>query len=199
MALPRIRPREEAVCGTMRGMDSDGIASFDTAVGWCAVAWRGGTLLGVQLPEGGADATRRRLARRFPHAGAAEPAPSIRAVIAAIQAMLRGERVDLSDVPVALEALPEFDRAVYARARAIPFGRVATYGEIAADLGDPTASRDVGAALGRNPVPLIVPCHRVVAAGGRLGGFSAAGGTITKRRLLEIERARFGTGPDLFD
>ena len=89
--------------------------------------------LGVQLPEGGADATRRRLARRFPHAGAAEPAPSIRAVIAAIQAMLRGERVDLSDVPVALEALPEFDRAVYARARAIPFGRVATYGEIAAD------------------------------------------------------------------
>lgn len=180
-------------------MTEIGIASFATALGSCAVAWRGDQVAGVQLPEADADATLRRLSRRCPSVPVAEPPASIRSAIVGMQAMLRGESVDLGQVPVALEALPEFDQAVYRRARAIPFGRIVTYGRIAADLGDPTASRDVGAALGRNPVPLLVPCHRVVAAGGRLGGFSAAGGTVTKRRLLEIERARPDTGPDLFD
>ena len=92
-----------------------------------------------------------------------------------------------------------FEDAVAAVVASVPPGEVVTYGEVATDLGDPALSREVGGALGRNPVPLLVPCHRVVAAGGRLGGFSAAGGTVTKRRLLEIERARPDTGPDLFD
>lgn len=180
-------------------MTDEGIAIFATSLGHCGVAWREGQLVGVQLPERDAEATRRRLARRFPMAWTVDPPPSVQAAIAGMQALLRGQRADLTDVPVALEGAPAFDRAVYARARAIPFGRVVTYGEIASDLGNPSASRDVGAALGRNPVPLVVPCHRVVAAGGRLGGFSAAGGTVTKLRLLEIERARPDTGPDLFD
>lgn len=180
-------------------MSEEGIAIFVTPLGHCAVVWRGELLAGVQLPERDAEATRRRLARRFPTARAADPPPAVQAAIAGMRALLCGERADLSSVPIALEAVPGFDRAVYARARAIPFGRVLTYGEIAADLGHPAASREVGAALGRNPVPLVVPCHRVIAAGGRLGGFSAAGGVVTKRRLLEIERARPDTGPDLFD
>ncbi|MGD9740981.1 MAG: methylated-DNA--[protein]-cysteine S-methyltransferase [Geminicoccaceae bacterium] len=180
-------------------MTKAGIATFPTALGSCAVAWREDRVVGVQLPEADAAATLRRLSRRFPTVPAGEPSASIRSAIAGMQALLRGDRTDLSLVPLALEALPDLDQAVYGRARAIPFGRVVTYGEIAADIGDPAASREVGAALGRNPVPLLVPCHRVVAAGGRLGGFSAAGGNLTKRRLLEIERARPDTGPDLFD
>lgn len=183
----------------MRSMSAPGMASFDTAIGACAVVWRGGGLLGVQLPDGSDHATRQRLSRRFPDAVMLEPPADARAAIAGMQAMLRGEATSLDGVAVALDAAVEFDRAVYIRTRAIPFGRVATYGEIAAALGQPAASREVGAALGRNPIPLVVPCHRVVAAGGRLGGFSAAGGRITKRRLLEIEQARRDTGPDLFD
>ncbi|MFO1048586.1 MAG: MGMT family protein [Geminicoccaceae bacterium] len=128
-----------------------------------------------------------------------EPTGGARAAILGMQAMLRGEPTGLDGVAVALDTAVDFDRAVYLRTRAIPFGRVATYGEIAAALGQPAAGREVGAALGRNPIPLVIPCHRVVAAGGRLGGFSAAGGRITKRRLLEIERARPDAGPDLFD
>lgn len=180
-------------------MTGHGITVFATALGSCGLTWRDDRVVGVQLPEADPESTRRRLSRRFPTARPAEPPAAIGTAIAAIQALLRGERVDLSHVPVALDTLPEFDQAVYRRARAIPFGRVVTYGEVATDLGDPALSREVGGALGRNPVPLLVPCHRVVAAGGRLGGFSAAGGTVTKRRLLEIERARPDTGPDLFD
>ncbi len=115
-----------------------------------------------------------------------------------ITALLQGEPEPLDGLPITLDGLPAFDRRVYLAAQAIRPGRVQTYGEIAAAIGEPGAAREVGAALGRNPFPLIVPCHRVVAAGGRLGGFSAAGGTVTKRRLLEIENARFGSEPDLF-
>lgn len=183
----------------MMGMAETGIATFSTALGTCAVAWYDDQVTGVQLPEVDAAATLRRLSRRFPTLPSGEPPASIRPAIAGMQALLRGDPTDLGFVSLALGALPAFDQGVYRRARAIPFGRVVTYGEVAADIGDPTASREVGAALGRNPVPLLVPCHRVVAAGGRLGGFSAAGGTVTKRRLLEIERARPDTGPDLFD
>ena len=180
-------------------MTALGMALFDTAIGTCAVAWRGVELLGVQLPDASAHATRQRLARRLSGAVMLEPTATARAAIAGMQSLLRGEPTSLDGVTIALEAVAEFDRAVYVRTRTIPFGRVATYGEIAAALGQPAASREVGAALGRNPIPLVVPCHRVVAAGGRLGGFSAAGGRITKRRLLEIEQARRDTGPDLFD
>ena len=92
--------------------------------------------------------------------------------------------------------MPALARRVYEVARTIPPGATLTYGEIAARLELPGAARDVGQALGRNPFPLVVPCHRVVAAGGRLGGFSARGGAATKRRLLAIEGA---IAPDLFE
>ena len=148
-----------------------------------------------------ADAARTtyRLRQRFPEAGKAPPTDFVAEAIRGIRALLDGEKPFLSTLPLDLAGVPTFDRRVYAQTAAIPPGRVRTYGEIAADLGEPGAAREIGAALARNPFPLIVPCHRVVAAGGRLGGFSAAGGTITKRRLLEIERARTGSGPDLFD
>ena len=94
--------------------------------------------------------------------------------------------------------MPDFDRRVYEIARGIPPGRVLTYGEIASRLGTDNA-RAIGQALGRNPFAIIVPCHRVVAAGGKLGGFSAHGGATTKRRLLAIEDARRDESPTLFD
>ena len=91
--------------------------------------------------------------------------------------------------PVDLERVPEFNAKVYEIARRIPAGETLTYGQIAVKLGDRLLARDVGAALGKNPWPIVVPCHRVTAAGGKLGGFTARGGADTKLRLLEIEGA----------
>jgi methylated-DNA-[protein]-cysteine S-methyltransferase len=105
----------------------------------------------------------------------------------------------LLDLPLDMEGVPPFHRRVYELARAIPPGEVLTYGEVARRLGDPGASRAVGQALGHNPYAPVVPCHRVLAAGGRSGGFSAEGGAATKLKMLEIERARFGGAPGLFD
>jgi methylated-DNA-[protein]-cysteine S-methyltransferase len=137
------------------------------------------------------------MVRRF---GAAEavPPPAVAAVIADIVALLAGEARDLSAAGIDLDGVPDFDGRVYRIARTIPPGRALTYGEIASRLGLRDA-RAVGQALGRNPVPIIVPCHRVVAAGGGLGGFSAHGGGATKRRLLAIEGAGPEDGPTLFD
>jgi methylated-DNA-[protein]-cysteine S-methyltransferase len=180
-------------------MRAEGFTLFDTPIGCCGIAWSSGRIAGVQLPEADAASTRRRLRRRFPAAEPLDPPPLVAGAIAGMRSLLQGEPASLAALPLALEGLPDLDRRVYALAQAIPRGAVRTYGEIAAQLGAPEAAREVGAALARNPFPLIVPCHRVVAAGGRLGGFSAAGGAIAKRRLLAIEQARFGAGPDLFD
>jgi methylated-DNA-[protein]-cysteine S-methyltransferase len=111
---------------------------------------------------------------------------------------LRGEPSDLSDVTIDVDKVPEFNRKVYDIARSIPPGATLTYGEIAERLGDKLLARDVGQALGQNPIPLIVPCHRVLAAGGKTGGFSAPGGVVSKLRLLTIEGAQ-PNGPTLFD
>jgi methylated-DNA-[protein]-cysteine S-methyltransferase len=118
--------------------------------------------------------------------------------IEAISAVLAGEPRDLTGIELDLSGVPDLHRQVYRGARAIPPGRMRTYGEIAGDLGDPGAARAVGQALGQNPVPVIVPCHRVVAAAGKAGGFSAPGGVATKLRLLAIERASPQGQPDLF-
>jgi methylated-DNA-[protein]-cysteine S-methyltransferase len=173
--------------------------TFQTAVGLCAIAWRDARVVGVQLPERSAVAMRRRLRIRFPSAAEREPPPEIAAAVAAMIELLHVGRAALDRVPLNLADVPAFDAGVYQSIRGIPAGQVRTYGAVAAEIGAPEAAREVGAALGRNPFPLVVPCHRVVAAGGKLGGFSAAGGTITKRRLLAIENARFKEGPDLFD
>ena len=127
------------------------------------------------------------------------PPPEIQRAIDAIVALLAGERRDLSDVPLDFESLPAFHRRVYEVARAIPPGSTISYGEIAARLGEPGAAREVGEALGKNPFPIVVPCHRVLAADGKLGGFSARGGVATKLRLLEIEGALKPEAPMLFE
>ena len=171
-------------------------ATFDTAIGRCGIAWGGKGVVGVQLPEGSEAATRARLRRRFPGADEAVPPADVTRAIEGIQALLRGEAADLGGVALDLDGVPASARRVYEVARTIPPGATLTYGEIAARLELPGAARDVGQALGRNPFPLVVPCHRVVAAGGRLGGFSARGGAATKRRLLAIEGA---IAPDLFE
>jgi len=171
---------------------------FDTAIGSCGLAWSEAGVIAVQLPEGDAARTRARLLRRVPDAAEAPPTPAIADVIAGIVALLSGERRDLRDVAIDDRGIPDFNRRVYAIARQIPPGETMTYGEIAERLGDRSLSRAVGQAMGENPTPIVMPCHRVLAVSGRTGGFSAPGGVATKLRLLTIEGAAPG-GPTLLD
>jgi len=171
---------------------------FETSIGSCGLAWNARGVVGFQLPEDETSTTRSRIARRFPGILETPPPPEIQSIIADVVALLRGEARDLCAVPLDMEGVPELHRRVYEVARGIPPGRVLTYGEIASRLGIDNA-RLIGQALGRNPFAIIVPCHRVVAAGGKLGGFSANGGATTKRRLLAIEGARRDDTPTLFD
>lgn len=178
---------------------TQGWCLFDTALGACGLAWAEEVLTGVQLPEASPERTRERMRRRFPQAAEALPPPWVVAISERIARALSGGRDDLSDVPLDLAAVPAFQRRVYELARAIPPGEVRTYGELAQALGEPGASRAVGQALGHNPFAPVVPCHRILAAGGRSGGFSADGGALTKLKILEIEGAVLGQGPGLFD
>jgi methylated-DNA-[protein]-cysteine S-methyltransferase len=179
-------------------MTESGFALFETAIGWCGIVWTSRGVAGAQLPEANERAARNRLLRRFPAAREAPPPADVQRAIGDIVALIRGERRDLSHVRLDSDGLPDFNRRVYDIARTIPAGATLTYGEIADRLGDRTLARDVGQALGQNPFPPIVPCHRVLAAGGKSGGFSAPGGVDTKLRLLTIEGAQPG-GPTLFD
>ena len=167
-----------------------GFALFDTEVGRCGIAWSARGIAGVQLPEGSDLAMRARMLRRFPGARETPPPAEVRQAIEAMGALLRGESSELRSIPLDLDGIAPFEQRVYEVARTIPPGTTLSYGEIARRLGVPGAARDVGQALGRNPFPIVVPCHRVVAAGGKLGGFSARGGATTKRRLLSVERAQ---------
>jgi methylated-DNA-[protein]-cysteine S-methyltransferase len=173
-------------------------ALFETSIGLCGLAWNDRGVIGFQLPEDDVSRTRSRIAKRFPGIVEAPPPPHVQGIVADVTALLRGEARDLSAVPLDMEGVSEFDRRVYEIARSIPPGRVLTYGEVASRLGINNA-RAIGQSLGRNPIAVIVPCHRVVAADGRLGGFSANGGASTKRRLLAIEDARRDESPTLFD
>ncbi len=164
-------------------------AFFESPVGLCGIAWGPRGVAGVQLPEGAVRATRSRMMARFPDALEAEPTPSVHAAVDAIVSLLRGGAGDLSGIVLDMAGVPTFHRRVYEAARAIPAGSTVTYGELAGRLGAPNASRAVGQALGRNPFAIVVPCHRVLAAGGKVGGFSANGGITTKLRLLSTERA----------
>ena len=171
---------------------------FETAIGWAGVAWGERGLVGVHLPEREAESTRRGFLKRFPDAVEGEPPAAVGEVIARIRALLAGEKIDFADAPLDLARVPEFNARVYAIARAIPPGETLTYGEIAVKLGDKLLARDVGQALGQNPWPIVVPCHRVTAAGGKPGGFSARGGVNTKLKLLAIEGAKAAAQGDLF-
>jgi methylated-DNA-[protein]-cysteine S-methyltransferase len=173
---------------------------FDTAIGRCAIAWGPQGIVALQLPEASDPATRARLRRRHPGAEeAAGPPPEIAHAIAEIVALLEGEANDLADIALDMAAVPDFNRQVYEIARRIAPGRTRTYGEIATELGDRALARDVGQALGQNPFAIIVPCHRVMGANGKVGGFSANGGVDTKLRMLTIEGAPLGSTPTLFD
>lgn len=165
-------------------------ALFDTAIGFAGIAWNDTGLVGCHLPERDPEASRRSFLRKFPDA-TEEPVPArLAATVDGIRALMRGEKPDLLDVPIDIGRVPAFNAKVYEIARAIPPGETLTYGEIAVKLGDRLLARDVGAALGANPWPIVVPCHRVTAAGGKLGGFSARGGVNTKVKLLAIEGAK---------
>ena len=180
-------------------MKALGFCVFDTAIGACGIAWGPTALLGVQLPETSEQSTRARMQRKFPQAPETKGPLFVQVAARRIQAVLEGAHDDLSDIPLDMEGVPEFNQRVYAVARAIPPGRVLTYGDVARAIGEPGASRAVGQALGHNPFAPVVPCHRVLAAGGRSGGFSATGGAATKLKMLEIEKAQFGKEPGLFD
>lgn len=180
-------------------MTSQNFTLFDTAVGRCAVVWSPRGLLTMQLPEGRESETRARLSRRFPEAVESAPPVEIQRAIDAIVALLRGESCDLTEIALDMERVPPFHQRVYEVARTIPPGSTLTYGEIAARLGDRSAARAVGQALGRNPFAIVVPCHRVLAAGGKVGGFSGSGGITTKLRLLAIEGAHADPQRNLFD
>src|SRR6266852_8845152 len=168
-------------------MTASGFALFDTAIGQCGIAWGERGVAGVQLPEAGEAETRARMLHRFPAAGETAPPPEVEKAVERIVALLRGEAGDLAEVTLDMDQVPAFHRRVYEVARTIPPGRTLSYGDVAARLGAPSAARAVGQALGRNPFAIVVPCHRVLAAGGRVGGFSANGGIATKLRMLAIE------------
>ncbi|MGH7304309.1 MAG: methylated-DNA--[protein]-cysteine S-methyltransferase [Candidatus Rokuibacteriota bacterium] len=164
-----------------------GFVLFDTPIGACGIAWGDRGVVGVRLPEGSEAAGRARLEREFPDARESPPPPPVRRALESIVALLSGEARDLSFVELDMRQVPPFHRRVYEVARTIPPSATLTYGEIARHLGEPGAARDVGSALAQNPFAIVVPCHRVLAANGKLGGFSAHGGIRTKLRLLSIE------------
>lgn len=183
-------------------MPSSGYCLFDTPIGACAIAWRQESgsfaVTGLQLPDSSMEATAARIARNSGGQKTAPP-PAIAALVGRIQSHLAGNLQDFRDVPVDLTGVGDFDRRVYEAAMRIPPGQTRTYGELAnivtASVQPPTSNLQppvaVGQALARNPIPLIIPCHRVLAANGKLGGFSAPGALATKTRLLEIEGAKF--------
>jgi methylated-DNA-[protein]-cysteine S-methyltransferase len=173
-------------------------ALFETVIGWAGVAWSDQGLAAVHLPERDLELARRSFLRRFPHLEEAAPTPKVAAVIDDIRDLLAGGKPDLKDAVIDLARTSAFNAKVYAIARDIPPGETLTYGEIATRLGDKLLARDVGQALGQNPWPIVVPCHRVTAAGGKLGGFSARGGAGTKLKLLAIEGAKAAAQPSLF-
>lgn len=172
---------------------------FETPIGTCGIAWDEAGLVGIQLPEDSEPATQTRLRRRWPASSQSAPPVEVQRVIQSILRLLESGRAEFGSAQLNLEGVPEFNRKVYQITQAIPPGEVLTYGEIAQRLGDPLLARAVGQAMGQNPLPLVIPCHRVVAAGGKPGGFSGGMGRETKLRLLRIEGAVLGGQPSLFD
>lgn len=180
-------------------LNESGCTLFDTPIGACGIAWRAGGIVGVQLPEADAAGTRARLLKYTGALPQAEPPAWVQADIEAIQALLRGEPRDLHEIHLDMSGVSDFHRRVYAITWRIPPGATRTYGEIAAELGNKGLARAVGHALGLNPFAPVVPCHRVLAAGRKPGGFSAHGGAATKLRMLAIEGALPPPEPTLFD
>jgi methylated-DNA-[protein]-cysteine S-methyltransferase len=180
-------------------MSNQHFTLFDSAIGICGIEWGPRGINGVQLPMGSEEKTRARIRQRHGDIEEAAPTTEVKAAIGRIVDLLAGKPDDLLDIPLDLDGVPEFNRGVYDIARRIPPGKTLTYGDIAKRLGGVELSRDVGQALGHNPCPIVVPCHRVLAAGDKPGGFSANGGVVTKLKMLAIEGAVVNYTPSLFD
>ena len=166
---------------------------FETAMGFCAIAWGDAGIARFQLPVRSVETAERLIKRRAPDAQPATPPDEVAAVVAAAKRYFAGKETDFSHVRLDLGEEDAFFARIYAALRRVGWGRTTTYGALAKEVGAPReAARAVGEAMARNPAPLIVPCHRVLAAGGKIGGFSAPGGATTKIRMLELEGVRFG-------
>jgi methylated-DNA-[protein]-cysteine S-methyltransferase len=167
---------------------------FDTERGFCAIAWNDTGVTRFRLPEASAAATERALLRREPDATPGAPPPAVADAVAAARRYFTGEKVDFADVPLDLGEQDGRSAGIYAAARRIGWGETTTYGALAKQFGGNwEIARDVGQAMAKNPIPLIIPCHRVLAAGNKVGGFSAPGGAATKTMMLELEGVRLGT------
>ena len=180
-------------------MTGQHFAIFDTAIGPCGIVWGERGITGVQLPMGNEERTRKRIRQRNGDVTEAPPTAQVQHAIDGMIELLEGKPNDLADIVLDLDGVPEFNRGVYDIARKIPPGQTMTYGDIARKLGGVELSRGVGQALGHNPCPIVVPCHRVLAAGNKPGGFSANGGVVTKLKMLAIEGAAVNHTPNLFD
>ncbi|HET6288494.1 MAG TPA: methylated-DNA--[protein]-cysteine S-methyltransferase [Amycolatopsis sp.] len=178
-------------------MTASGYAVFGTAIGDCGIAWSERGVVAVQLPEGSEEEARARLTARLPETTESTPPEVIQKAIDDIVSLMGGRRTDLTGIALDYDGVPEFQHRVYEFIRTIPAGKTLTYGDVANILGVPGGAQAVGQAMGRNPFPIIVPCHRVLAAGGKDGGFSARGGVATKRRMLVLEGA-LADEPTLF-
>jgi methylated-DNA-[protein]-cysteine S-methyltransferase len=181
---------------TASGGETLGTAVLETALGFMGLAWSSAGLTRLCLAERRREGVERRLLRVTGVApGTTVPPRWVAALIASIRAYAEGEAVDFSHVPVDLAGVDDFRLAIYAAARKLRFGEAVTYGELARRAGHAGLARETGAALGANPVPLVVPCHRIHAAGGKIGGFSAPGGSVAKERMLALEGVHLGPPP----
>jgi methylated-DNA-[protein]-cysteine S-methyltransferase len=161
---------------------------FETASGFCGIAWNSVGITSLQLPTKSAEAAERFLRRREPRAERGAATPAVAEAVAAVKRYFEGEETDFSGFQLDLGEQAAFSKQIYAAARRVGWGHTTTYGALTKELGaGPEAARDVGQAMARNPVPLIIPCHRVLAAGGKIGGFSAPGGRTAKIRMLALE------------
>lgn len=164
---------------------------FETAAGFCGLTWSDAGINRFQLPAATEAEARRYLLRKRADAVQGQPPPDIAAAVAAIIRYFGGEKTNFAEITLDLDDQDAFFREIYAATRRVGWGETTTYGALARQLGaGPEAARDVGQAMAKNPVALIIPCHRVLAAGGKLGGFSAPGGTASKIRMLELEGIR---------
>lgn len=170
-------------------------ALVDTAIGCIGVAWSGNDIVRLQLPGPNREETRQRLAQRLERSTETGPEAAPSGLADLLRRYASGERVAFDDVSIGLGDLPPLRAMIYAELRKIAWGCTSTYGEIARRIGHPGAARAVGSAMGSNPVPLILPCHRVLASNERSGGFSAPGGVDAKARLLALEGQGFGATP----
>jgi methylated-DNA-[protein]-cysteine S-methyltransferase len=178
------------------GQSSHRYHIFETAGGFCGIAWTEAGIARFQLPTRDAAATERNLLRRIPGAQPAEPTPEVAATVVDVKRYFQGEAIDFSAIRLDLSDQDEFNTQVYSAARRVGWGCTTTYGTLASEVGaSREAARDVGQAMAKNPVALIIPCHRVLAAGGKLGGFSAPGGSETKLRMLELEKVNLNAAP----